>query len=233
MSFNKYPSSSNPEGPPSGEFLFENLDLYGVYDALERQGYKETDAQFSVTQFEPNKPIRIDLVNPLEKDRVVVSEPSDEEGEHAVRRMFGEHATLDNIHRGMSAAVYRIPRGSRLLSATLRSGPYENDYMRNLGARAFRFIDKVNAINPRLKVTVDDVALTHNGIEDDDVYMTLLPPTPRLSGDVPSYLQRTNRPSSPKEIKEYEKRLERDEISIEIDPERLIMNYFKKRKGEE
>jgi hypothetical protein len=144
----------------------------------ELEGYKNTDMQFNIGRVEGGPTRGYDLIDPVTKNRVYVTGPSDENSEDMVRAALGEHSVLEPTERTSDYTVYAVPHGSLLLEKTLQQGPYRIPYMQKLAVRSFLFMEGLNKLDPHaFGIDGNSIALTHNGeAEEDDVHLTVVPP---------------------------------------------------------
>lgn len=146
--------------------------------ALTERGFRETDMQYNIGRLEGQSRRGFDLVQPITKDRLYITEAGSEVAETIVSELTDPHSLLELEDRQTDYAIYKVPRGTRPLIKTLRAGPYQRSYMQLLGLRTYRLLNTLSLLDEQaFGVDVDSIALTHNGDDtEDDVYLTLVPP---------------------------------------------------------
>lgn len=133
--------------------------------------------QFNIARIEGQPRRGYDLINRLNGDRKLWVPDSDTEAESTVRAKLGSHAVLAGTPVS-DGIVYEVPAGTRSLRKTLKTSPYEKAYMQRLSERAHEFLQTLAKLDTnRFGITVDTLAISHNGHDDsDDAYLCAVPP---------------------------------------------------------
>jgi hypothetical protein len=167
-------SQSQERTPTISEAKFDH-----VVDGLTANGYQETDMQYNIGRLDgQSNGIRMDLVNPDTRDRVLITLDGSDLSEAMISETLGHDVMLGLLERSKGVSSYAIPRGARLLSKVLEAAPYKPDYMAKLTSRR----DEIQAALAGLDensfgITDDQLVLSHNGESDqDDVHICIVPP---------------------------------------------------------
>lgn len=231
----------SPEIDPKIEhYALGAKDVFDFAETLKQFNYRKTDSQFDISNTELFGTEAIDVVNRDTKKRLYITpRQSDHSTEGTLTELFGYNAILQRVgtYAGKFDA-YDVPRGSRSLYKTLRSGPYEREYMEFLTGKAVRFVALLRSMDPEtFGVDIKNLALTHNGqdTDDDDVYLTVVPPVREPSS--PKSLKRlrylASRPQDAP-VNSIIAELERGAASTtDITPEQVILRHFKKKNNSE
>ncbi|MCA9337429.1 hypothetical protein KC951_01835 [Candidatus Saccharibacteria bacterium] len=148
--------------------------------------YYPTDAQFSIARYR-GETRGFDLIDPRSRRRLYLTVGSSEEAEAWVARSVPgislEQAVEVQPHPsqqidGHVPQVYRVPEGTRLLIKTLDQSPYHAAYMRRIGHAAGALLRKLHRLDPgQFGIGLDNIALTHNGGDNqDDSELRIVPP---------------------------------------------------------
>lgn len=140
-------------------------------------GFVDTTMQFNIARVGSQFERGYDLINPKTNERVYVTSDTPHIVEGLVADIVGKNALLSRKSENAGAITYSVPLGSRLLRRTLETRPYDGAYMQALATRALDTITRLNRVNGLLGITLDHLAITHNGGNDeDDAILAVIPP---------------------------------------------------------
>lgn len=168
----------SPEGP------------FGIYHSpkplpdLDPTRYRPVDMLFNIGRIAGKTARGLDVIDLNTKERIYVTEPADYEAEDRIRALMGRTAILSTKRKTDDYSVYKVPIGTRLLVKTLEVAPYSPAYMYKLESRALHLLRDLASLDPnRYGITIDDIAIAHNGSEEgpDDTYLTIVPPVKSVS----------------------------------------------------
>lgn len=146
---------------------------------LDLNRYRPVDMMYNIGRI-AGKPARgLDVIDLNNNERIYVTEPADYKAEDSIREQMGRTAILSSKQNTEDYSVYKVPIGTRLLVKTLEIAPYNPAYMSKLESRALRLLNDLSRLDSqRFGITIDDIAIAHNGTEDgpDDTYLTIVPP---------------------------------------------------------
>lgn len=146
--------------------------------------YRTVDIQFNLARGVDGETRGLDVVSPT-RGRLLITPPSCQESEDRVRRAGGDHSMLNVIEHGDDYSLYHVPQGARLLARTLQNPPYEAPYMRLLATKADRLLGLLDRLDQNsFGLSANNIAIGHNGDENDDGDDTFLMVVPPL--DAPS-----------------------------------------------
>jgi hypothetical protein len=184
---------SMPETRPNAPDLPESVQ------ALKEEGFTEVSPVFNVAINNKDPYSRYDLIEPYYHRRLLWTPPSDKDSENIVNDLLDpEHGSVifPVYERTDEGVLYQLPENARLLSNTLSSSPYINEYMMSLRLRAAEFLDKLAVLDEdKFGLDINDLIVNHNGSVKDDVIFSVVPPLqpiadPDYRSDPKVYMER-------------------------------------------
>jgi hypothetical protein len=160
----------------------ELFPLHRLESALSPD-FKPTDKQFDIGRAVAGQTLGLDLIRPKTGERLYITQDSSREAEEKIARKVGHilvpktklPGVLVNVNANIQ--VYEVPNGARSLMRTLRQSPYRRRYMERLSERAANLLQDVYQLDSNsFGLTLDALAIGHNGSEDDDATLFLVPP---------------------------------------------------------
>ena len=162
---------------PEGASSF-NVDPYPL-PTLDPNRFHTVDMLFNIGRIVGRAARGLDVIDLQTRERVYVTRPADHRAEDLIRKRMDPTAILYTKQDTDQFSMYKVPIGTRLLVKTLEVAPYNPAYMDRLEMRALRLLKDLSRLDPqRFGITIDDLAIAHNGTEDgpDDTYLTIVPP---------------------------------------------------------